>query len=60
MDRLQRAITLHSIVAWRILRMTYQVRVDPNQSPIVAFPPPEISVLERVPPTQKPTRPVKP
>jgi len=47
-----------STVAWRILWMTYQVRVDPNPSPTVAFSPLELSVLERVAATQKPTRPV--
>jgi len=45
------------MVAWRILWMTYQVRVDPNRSPTVAFSPLEISVLERVAATQQPTRP---
>ena len=37
--------------------MTYQVRVDPNQSPTVAFSPAEIAVLERLATTQKPIRP---
>ncbi len=44
------------MVAWRLLWI-YQVRVDPNPSPTVAFSPPEISVLERLATTQKPTRP---
>ena len=56
-ERLERAITLYSIVAWRLLWMTYQVRVDPNQSPTVAFSPAEIAVLERLATTQKPIRP---
>ena len=55
-DRLERAVTLYSIVAWRILWMTYQVRVDPDQSPTVAFSTTEIAVLERVATTQKPAR----
>ena len=33
--------------------MTYLVRVDPNQSPTVAFSPAEIAVLERLATTQK-------
>lgn len=43
--------------AWRILWMTYRVRVDPNPSPTVAFSPLKISVLERGAATQKRTRP---
>ena len=38
--------------------MTYQVRIDPDQSPTVAFSPDEITVLERLATTQKPARPV--
>jgi len=45
------------MVAWRIVWMTDQVRVDPNPPPTVAFSPLEISVLERVAATQKSTRP---
>ena len=56
-ERLERAITLYSIVAWRLLWMTYQVRVDPEQSPTVAFSPAEIMALERLVTTQKPARP---
>ena len=37
--------------------MTYQVRIDPDQSPTVAFSSAEISVLERLVTTQKPPRP---
>lgn len=55
-ERLERAITLYSIVAWRLLWMTYQVRVDPDQSPAVAFSPPEIATLERLATTQHPAR----
>ena len=36
--------------------MTYQVRVDPDQSPTVAFSPEEIATLERLATTQKPAR----
>jgi hypothetical protein len=57
-ERLERAITLYSIVAWRLLWMTYQVRVDPDQSPTVAFSADEIAALERLAATQKPARPV--
>lgn len=46
-ERLERAIPLYSIVSWRPLRMTHQVRLDPNQSPTVAFSPNEIVTLER-------------
>lgn len=56
-ERIERAIALYSIVAWRLLWMTYQVRVDPDQSPAVAFAPAEIAVLERLAATQKPARP---
>ncbi len=35
------------------------MRVDPNQSPTVAFSPTEIAVLERLVTTQKPIRPVR-
>ena len=38
--------------------MTYPVRIDPDQSPTVAFSPAEIAVLERLATTQKPARPV--
>ena len=55
--RLERAVTLYSIVSWRLLWMTYQVRIDPNQSPTVAFSSAEIAVLERLVTTQKPARP---
>jgi uncharacterized protein YndB with AHSA1/START domain len=55
-ERLERAITLYSIVAWRLLWMTYQVRVDPHQSPSVAFSVTEIAALERLAATQKPVR----
>ena len=37
--------------------MTYPVRIDPHQSPEVAFSPAEIAVLERLATTQKPARP---
>lgn len=56
-ERLERALTLYSIVAWQLLWMTYQVRVDPNQSPTVAFSPAEIAILERLAATQKPIHP---
>ena len=36
--------------------MTYQVRIDPDQSPTVAFSSAEISVLERLVTTPKPPR----
>lgn len=36
--------------------MTYQARIDPKQSPTIAFSPLEIAVLERVATTQKPAR----
>jgi hypothetical protein len=55
-ERLERAITLYSIVAWRLLWMTYQVRIDPDQSPSVAFSAAEITALERLATTQKPAR----
>ena len=55
--RLERAITRYSMVAWRLLWMTYQVRVNPNQSPTVAFSLAEIAVLERLAAIQKPARP---
>ena len=53
-DRLQRAIALYSIIAWRILWMTYQTRVDPEQSPAIAFTPEELEALQRVAATQSP------
>ena len=56
-ERLECAVTLYSMVSWRLLWMTYQVRIDPDQSPTVAFSPAEITVLERVAATQKPARP---
>ena len=56
-ERLERAITRYSIVAWRLLGMTYPVRVDPNQSPTMAFSPAEIAVWERLATTKKPIRP---
>jgi hypothetical protein len=36
--------------------MTYQVRIDPDQSPSVAFSAAEIAALERLATTQKPAR----
>ena len=55
-ERLERAITLYTIVAWRILWMTYQVRIDPDQSPTVAFSADEIDALERIAAAQSPAR----
>ncbi len=40
-DRMVRAIARYSIVAWRILWMTYQVREDPDQPSAVVFTPEE-------------------
>ena len=45
------------MVAWRLLWMTYPVRIDPDPSPTVAFSPEEIATLERLATTQKPARP---
>lgn len=56
-ERLERAIALYSVVAWRLLWMTYHVRVDPDQPSHVAFSLAEIAVLERLAATQKPARP---
>ena len=56
-ERLERAVTLYSVVAWQLLWMTYQVRRDPDQDPSVAFSPTQIEVLERVVATQNPGRP---
>ncbi len=42
--------------AWRILWMTYQVRIDPDQSPTVAFSADEIDALERIAAAQSPAR----
>ncbi len=36
-DRLQRAIALYAIIAWRILWMTHQARHDPDQPCSVVF-----------------------
>ena len=55
-ERLERAVALYSVVAWRLLWMTYQVRLDPDQAPSVAFSPNEIEVLERVVAAQNPRR----
>ncbi len=55
-ERLERVITLYTIVAWRILWMTYQVRIDPDQSPTVAFSADEIDALERIVAAQSPAR----
>jgi len=54
--RLERSITLYSIVAWRLLWMTYQVWVDPNQLPTTAFSAAEIAALEQLAATQEPAR----
>lgn len=56
-ERLERAIALYSVVAWRLLWMTYHVRVDPDQPPRVACLLAEIAVLERLAATQRPARP---
>lgn len=53
-DRLKRAIALYSIIAWRIVWMTYQTRVDPDPSPSIAFTPEELEALRRVAATQSP------
>ena len=50
-------VTRYSIVAWRLPGMTYQVRIDPDPSPTVAFSPTKITVLARMAATQKPARP---
>jgi hypothetical protein len=59
-ERVERALTLYSIVSWRLLWMTYQARIDPDQSSTVAFSPTEIAVLEHLATTQKPIRPSNP
>jgi hypothetical protein len=57
-ERREPAITRDSIVAWRLLWMTSQMRGDPNPSPTGAFSPADIAVLERLVTTHKPIRPV--
>ena len=55
-DRLARAIALYSIVAWRILWMTYQVRQDPDQPCSVVFNPEEEAALRLMYDRQRPRK----
>ncbi len=54
--RLERAITVYSIIAWHILWLTYEVRIDPKQSCAVAFDPDEIRVLAALREQQRPRK----
>ncbi len=54
LDRLTRAITLYSIIAWHILWLTYQVRLDPQHDCSGVFSPLEIAVLRRLVLHQRP------
>jgi Transposase Tn5 dimerisation domain len=44
-DRLEKAIAVYSIVAWRLLWLTYQARISAEQSCLVAFQPHEWQAL---------------
>lgn len=55
-DRLRRAIALYSIITWRILWMTYQVRLDPNQPCSVAVTAEEEQALHRLYERQRPRK----
>ncbi len=55
-DRLARAIALYSIVAWRILWMTYQVRQDPDPPCSVVFNPEEEAALRLMFDRQRPRK----
>ena len=55
-DRMVRAIALYSIVAWRILWMTYPVREDPDQPCSVVFSPEEAEALRQVYERQRPKK----
>ena len=55
-DRLARALTLHSVVAWRILWMTYQVRQDPDQPCSGVFTPEEEAALRLMQDRQRPRK----
>jgi hypothetical protein len=60
-ERLTNAITLYSIIAWRLTWLTYQARVTPNLSCQIIFETYEWQVLccivnqTKVPPSQPPT-----
>jgi len=55
-DRLTRAIALYSLVAWRILWMTYQVRQDPDPPGSVVFNPEEEVALRLMYDRQRPRK----
>ncbi len=55
-DLMVRAIALYSIVAWRILWMTYQVREDPDQPCSVVFSPEEEEAFRKVYERQRPKK----
>ena len=55
-DRLARVMALYSIVAWRILWMTYQVRQDPDQPCSVVFTPDEEAALRQLYDRQRPRK----
>jgi len=55
-DRLTRAIARDSIVAWRILWMTYQVRQDPDPPGSVVFHPEEEVALRLMDDRQRPRK----
>ncbi len=55
-ERLARAIALYSIIAWHILWMTYQVRLQPDQPCSVAFTAEEEQALRRLYERQRPRK----
>lgn len=55
-DRLTRAITVYTIIAWRILWMTYHSRQEPNQPYAVAFTPEEQRALWLLHERQRPRK----
>lgn len=59
-ERIRRALALYSIVAWRLLHMTYLARAEPDAPCTLVLEPDEWKALVLVRPGTKKTEPLKP
>jgi len=59
-ERIRRALALYSIVAWRLLHMTYLARAEPDAPCTLVLEPDEWKALVLVRPGRKKTEPLRP
>ena len=59
-DRMKRALVLYSIIAWRLLHMTYYVRAEPDAPCTVVLEEDEWKALRLIRPGRKTTEPLQP